>query len=265
VSARETAALEVPADCVDLARRLTEVSRPILKRYYRKALDIIDKADESPVTRADRECEAALRETIAAAFPDHGIIGEEFGAERADAEHVWVLDPLDGTRSFITGRPLFGTLIALTRGGKPILGVSDMPILSDFFLGVAGQASTLNGEPIEARSCASLADAYFSTISPQVFDAASFPRFEALRGKAKSTTYGGDCYQYGMVATGFIDLVVERGIGIYDYLALVPVIEGAGGFITDWRGQALTMESKGEVIAAGDRRILDQAIATLGA
>jgi inositol-phosphate phosphatase / L-galactose 1-phosphate phosphatase / histidinol-phosphatase len=261
VNAREA----VPAAFVDLARRLTEVSRPILRRYYRQKLDIIDKADESPVTKADRECEAALRETIIAAFPDHGIIGEEFGAERADAEYVWVLDPLDGTRSFITGRPLFGTLIALTRGGKPILGVIDMPILSDLWLGVAGQPSTLNGETIKTRPCAALADAYLSTISPQVFDAATFPRFEALRGKAKSTSYGGDCYQYGMVATGFIDVVVERGLGIYDYLALVPVIEGAGGMITDWRGQALTMESQGDVVAAGDRRILDQAIATLGA
>ena len=261
MSAGET----VPQAYVDLARRLTEVSRPILRRYYRKSLDIIDKADESPVTKADRECEAALRETIVAAFPTHGIIGEEFGAERADAEYVWVLDPLDGTRSFITGRPLFGTLIALTKAGRPILGVIDMPILSDLFLGVAGQKSTLNGAAIRSRSCAGLGDAYLSTISPQVFDAATFPRFEALRGKAKSTSYGGDCYQYGMVATGFIDLVVERGLGIYDYLALVPVIEGAGGFITDWRGRALTMDSQGDVVAAGDRRILDQAVATLTA
>ena len=247
-----------------MARRLTEVSRPILQRYYRKKLDIIDKADESPVTKADRECEAALRERIKATFPDHGIIGEEFGAERADAELVWVLDPLDGTRSFITGRPMFGTLIALNHGGRPILGVIDMPILEDMWLGVAGEPSTLNGEPIKARACARLADAYLSTISPQVFDAASFPRFEALRGMVKSTTYGGDCYQYGMVATGFIDLVVERGLGIYDYLALVPVIEGAGGAITDWQGGALTMTSAGEVVAAGDRRLLDQAIAILG-
>jgi inositol-phosphate phosphatase/L-galactose 1-phosphate phosphatase/histidinol-phosphatase len=259
VSARET----VPAAFVDLARRLTEVSRPILRRYYRQKLDIIDKADESPVTKADRECEAALREKIVAAFPDHGIIGEEFGAERSDAEYVWVLDPLDGTRSFITGRPLFGTLIALTRGGRPVLGVIDMPILGDLFLGVAGQPSTLNGEIIKTRSCAAMGDAYFSTISPVMFRGEHTARFERLSGQAKSVTFGGDCYQYGMVAAGFIDLVVERGLGIYDFCALVPVIEGAGGFLTDWQGQPLTIQSKGEVIAAGDRRILDQAIATL--
>jgi inositol-phosphate phosphatase/L-galactose 1-phosphate phosphatase/histidinol-phosphatase len=248
-----------------VGRGLRHDSRPILKRYYRKKLDIIDKADESPVTKADRECEAALRETINAAFPSHGIIGEEFGAERADAELVWVLDPLDGTRSFITGRPLFGTLIALTRGGKPILGVIDMPILGDLFLGAAGQPSTLNGEVIKSRACAGLDEAYFSTISPVWFEGEHLAPFQRLTTAAKSTTFGGDCYQYAMVATGFIDLVVERGLGIYDYMALVPVIEGAGGVITDWQGQALTMQSEGAVIAAGDRRILDQTVATLAA
>ena len=159
----------VPGEFFDLARRLTEVSRPILRRYYRRKLDIIDKADESPVTKADRECEAAMRDAIGKAFPDHGIIGEEFGAERADAEHVWVLDPLDGTRAFITGRPLFGTLIALTRAQAPILGVIDMPILGDQWLGAKGAATTLNGEPVKSRPCASLADAYFSSALPQMF------------------------------------------------------------------------------------------------
>ncbi|HEY4163341.1 MAG TPA: histidinol-phosphatase [Dongiaceae bacterium] len=255
--------MSIRPEFVDLARRLTQVSRPILRRYYRQKLDIISKADESPVTQADKECESALRETIAATFPDHGIIGEEYGSERADAEYVWVLDPLDGTRSFVTGRPMFGTLIALNRGGKPVLGVIDMPILDDLWLGIAGQPSTLNGKPIKSRACAALAEAYLSTISPQAFDAATFPRFEKLRVQAKSTSYGGDCYQYGMVATGFIDLVVERGLGIYDYLALVPVIEGAGGVIADWQGKALTMASQGEVIAAGDRRMLDAAVHVL--
>ncbi|HVO03099.1 MAG TPA: histidinol-phosphatase [Candidatus Cybelea sp.] len=254
----------VAAEFVELARRLTEVSRPILRRYYRKKLDIIDKADESPVTKADRECESALRERIAKAFPGHGIIGEEFGAERADAELVWVLDPLDGTRSFVTGRPMFGTLIALTEGGRPILGLIDMPILDDLWLGARGQPTTLNGEPVKARACADLTAAYLSTISPKIFRADGWARFERLSAKAKSTTYGGDCYQYGMVAMGFLDLVVEEGLGIFDYLALVPVVEGAGGAISDWRGNPLTAASKGDVVAAGDRRLLDQAVAILG-
>jgi inositol-phosphate phosphatase/L-galactose 1-phosphate phosphatase/histidinol-phosphatase len=253
----------VQPEFIDLARRLTEVSRPILRSYYRRKLDIIDKADESPVTKADRECEAALRAAIVKAFPDHGIIGEEFGSERADADYVWVLDPLDGTRAFITGRPLFGTLIALTRRGAPILGVIDMPILGDLWLGATGMPSTLNGEPIKARPCAALGDAYLSSASPHMFR--DHPRpFEALQGRVKSTTFGGDCYQYGMVATGFIDLVVERGLGIYDYLALVPIIEGAGGAITDWQGKALTAKSADQVVAVGDRRLLDPALQILG-
>jgi inositol-phosphate phosphatase/L-galactose 1-phosphate phosphatase/histidinol-phosphatase len=253
----------VPGEFVDLARRLTEVSRPILRSYYRRKLDIVDKADESPVTKADRECETALRAAIAKAFPDHGIIGEEFGAERADAEHVWVLDPLDGTRAFITGRPLFGTLIALTRGGAPILGVIDMPILGDLWLGAKGMETVLNGQRVQARSCASLADAYFSSALPQMFR--DHQRIlDGLQNRVKSVTFGGDCYQYGMVATGFLDLVVERNLGIYDYLALVPIIEGAGGAITDWQGKALTAKSADQVVAAGDRRVLDQALAILG-
>jgi inositol-phosphate phosphatase/L-galactose 1-phosphate phosphatase/histidinol-phosphatase len=259
----ERVAASVPGEFVDLARRLTEVSRPILRSYYRRKLDIIDKADESPVTKADRECEAALRAAIAKAFPGHGIIGEEFGAERADAEHVWILDPLDGTRAFITGRPLFGTLIALTRGGAPILGVIDMPILGDLWLGAKGMETTLNGERVRARPCASLAEAYFSSALPQMFR--DHPRIlDALQSRVKSVTFGGDCYQYGMVATGFLDLVVERSLGIYDYLALVPIIEGAGGAITDWQGKALTAKSADQVVAAGDRRVLDQALALLG-
>jgi inositol-phosphate phosphatase/L-galactose 1-phosphate phosphatase/histidinol-phosphatase len=236
---------------------------PILRQYYRRKLDIIDKADESPVTKADRECEAAMRALIAKTFPDHGIFGEEFGAERADAEYVWVLDPLDGTRAFITGRPLFGTLIALTRRDRPILGVIDMPILGDQWLGVAGMPTTLNGEPVRSRPCAGLADAYFSTALPQMFR--DHPKiFDALQSGVKSATFGGDCYQYGMVATGFIDLVVERNLGIYDYLSLVPIIEGAGGAITDWQGNPLTAKSGDQVVAAGDRRVLDQALAILG-
>jgi inositol-phosphate phosphatase/L-galactose 1-phosphate phosphatase/histidinol-phosphatase len=174
-----------------------------------------------------------------------------------------VLDPLDGTRAFITGRPLFGTLIALTRGGAPILGVIDMPILGDLWLGAKGVPSTLNGEPVKARPCTALADAYFSSALPQMFrDHARL--LEALQSRVKSVTFGGDCYQYGMVATGFIDLVVERGLGIYDYLALVPIIEGAGGAITDWQGKALTAKSADQVVAAGDRRLLDQALQILG-
>lgn len=252
-----------PQAFLTVARGLIEISRPILRRYYRTKLDVISKGDESPVTQADRECEAAIRVAIAKAFPDHGIIGEEHGTERGDAEFVWVLDPLDGTRAFVTGRPTFGTLIALTQGGKPILGVIDMPILSDTWIGAVGHDTTLNGSPVKARPCADLKDAYFSTALPQMFHGANQARHDRIFNTVKSATYGGDCYQYGMVATGFIDLVVERTLGIYDFLSLVPILEGAGAHITDWQGQPLTTKSGDAVVAAGDRRILDQALAIL--
>lgn len=252
-----------PQEFLSVARGLIEISRPILRRYYRTKLDIISKGDESPVTQADRECEMALRLAITKAFPSHGIIGEEHGTERGDAEFVWVLDPLDGTRAFVTGRPTFGTLIALTQGGKPLLGVIDMPILGDTWVGARGHATTLNGDVVKARACSDLKDAYFSTALPQMFHGANQARHDKLASTAKSATYGGDCYQYGMVATGFLDLVVERTLAIYDYLSLVPILEGAGAFITDWRGQALTTKSGDNVVAAGDRRILDQALAIL--
>lgn len=255
--------MAVAAEFISVARGLTDISRPILRRYYRTRVDILDKSDESPVTQADRECEAALRSAIGGAFPGHGIIGEEFGPERADAEFVWVLDPLDGTRAFITGRPMFGTLIALTQGGKPILGLIDMPILGDTWFGAAGHATTLNGEAARPRACGDLLDAYFSCALPLMFAGPFRPTLDSLTGATKSQTFGGDCYQYGALASGFIDLVVERQLGLYDFLALVPVLEGAGAFIADWQGRALDMTSGDEVVAAGDRRILDQAIALL--
>jgi inositol-phosphate phosphatase/L-galactose 1-phosphate phosphatase/histidinol-phosphatase len=249
---------------IDLGNRLADTSQAILRGYYRRKVAILDKADESPVTQADRECESSLRKLISETFPTHGIIGEEFGTERGGADFVWVLDPLDGTRAFITGRPMFGTLIALLYQDKPIMGVIDMPILQDRWIGAKGQQTTLNGEACNVRGCTSLAAAYLSTVSPQAFpDAQAFGKFETVRHHVKSATYGGDCYQYGMVATGFLDIVVEANLGIYDFLSLVPVIEGAGGVITDWQGQALTRTSGDKVLACGDSRIHQEALPLL--
>lgn len=251
---------------VALANRLADASRPILRSYYRRKLDIDIKSDASPVTQADREAEAAIRKLIAARFPDHGIFGEEFGKERADAEYVWVLDPLDGTRAFVTGRPTFGTLIALIRNGQPLLGVIDMPVLGDRWVGAVGRPTTLNGEPVRARACPGLARAYLSASIPLMFDTAEKKaRFEAVSAQALSTTFGGDCYQYGMVATGFLDLVIECSLVEYDYLALTPILEGAGGRITDWRGNGLRLGSDDRVIASGDARVHAEALKILQA
>jgi inositol-phosphate phosphatase/L-galactose 1-phosphate phosphatase/histidinol-phosphatase len=254
----------VSEEFVDLANRLADASRPILRAYYRRKLSVDIKSDASPVTQADREAEAAIRALINAAFPEHGIFGEEYGQERADAEYVWVLDPLDGTRAFVTGRPTFGTLIALTRDGAPLLGLIDMPVLGDRWIGAVGRPTTLNGERVATRPCGGLSDAYLSASIPLMFDTPEKRRkFEAVQAKACSTTFGGDCYQYGMVATGFLDIVIECSLVEYDYLALVPVIEGAGGRITDWRGNALRMGAGDRVVAVGDARVLDEALAIL--
>ena len=258
--------VQIAQDFIDLANRLADASRPILRSYYRRKLDVDIKSDASPVTRADREAEAAIRELINATFPDHGIFGEEFGKEREDAEYVWVLDPLDGTRAFVTGRPTFGTLIALTRNGSPILGVIDMPILGDRWVGAIGRPTTLNGDKVEARPCIDVSHAYLSASIPLMFDTPEKKaRFEAVSAKARSTTFGGDCYQYGMVATGFLDLVIECSLVEYDYLCLSPILEGAGGRITDWRGNGLKMGSGDRVVATGDGRVHEEALAILAA
>jgi len=253
----------VPAAFAALANKLADSGGAILRQYFRKRIDVISKSDESPVTQADRECEAQMRTLIKEAYPDHGIAGEEYGIENRDAEYLWVLDPLDGTKAFVTGRPLFGILIALLHRGTPILGIIDMPILKDRWIGLVGQPTTLNGQPVAARACANLTDAYISSISPHIFDADSLARFERVRKQAKLTTYGGDCYQYAMVATGFLDLVIEDSLVYYDYLALQPILEGAGGIITDWHGKKLTMDSGPRIIAAGDKAAHRMALALL--
>lgn len=255
---------QVPQALIDLANRLADASRPILRSYYRRKLDVDIKSDASPVTRADREAEAAIRALINDAFPEHGIFGEEFGKERESAEYVWVLDPLDGTRSFVTGRPTFGTLISLTRNGAPLLGVIDMPVLGDRWVGALGRPTTLNGEQVHVRACSGLSDAYLSASIPLMFDTPEKRRkFEAVQAKARSTTFGGDCYQYGMVVTGFLDIVVECSLAEYDYMALTPILEGAGGRITDWHGNGLRMGSGDRVIATGDGRVHEEALALL--
>jgi histidinol phosphatase-like enzyme (inositol monophosphatase family) len=199
------------------------------------------------------------------AYPDHGLIGEEFPAERADAEFVWVFDPIDGTKSFITGRPLFGTLIALCRAGRPILGVVDHPALNERWIGAAGHPTRNNGTVVKTRACPSLDRAALFASSPHLFeDGHGEAGFTRVRRGAKLVQYGSDCYHYGLVASGHGDLAIEARMAIYDYLAAVPVVEGAGGRVTDWQGQPLTLASGDRVVAAGDPALHQQALALLG-
>jgi len=248
---------------LDIATRLADAAGAVSMRYFRRHGAVDDKADESPVTIADREAEAAMRAILADTVPDHGILGEEHGRERLDAEYVWVLDPIDGTKSFVTGKPLFGNLIGLVRGGRPILGVVNMPALGDRWVGCAGRPTTFNGAAVKARACADIANAWLCATSPFMSGAAETAAFERVRQRAKHAVFGGDCYVYGLVANGSVDLVVESGLKPYDFCALVPVIEGAGGLFTDWKGRPLRIDSDGRVAAAGDRRILDAALALI--
>ena len=254
---------KVSPDLIDLATRAGNLSRPLLRRYYRASLDVVRKGDESPVTRADREAEAAMRQLLGREVPEHGIIGEEHGNERTDADYVWVLDPLDGTRAFVAGKPTFGTLIALAYKGEPMLGVIDMPILDERWVGALGHATTFNGKPAKTRDCASLGQAWINTTSPEMFKGAREAAFARVRAASAGCNYGGDCYGYGLVASGHIDLTIEAGMQTYDFMALVPVVQGAGGVITDWAGQPLGLKSDGSVLAAGDARVHAEAVALL--
>lgn len=251
------------ADLLPFAHRLADAAGEVIRPYFRAPGTIEQKPDRSPVTAADRAAERAMREMIGASFPDHGVLGEEFGVERPDAEFVWCLDPIDGTKAFITGRPLFGTLIALLEHGAPVLGVIDQCILRERWLGLEGAASTWNDRPIRTRACAGLADAVLSTTSPLLFDPAEKAAFQRVEAAVHLPVYGGDCYAYGLLAMGFADLVIEAGLDPYDFAALVPVIEGAGGVVTDWQGRALARGSDGRVIAAGDRRVHEEALRLL--
>lgn len=255
----------VPDAYLEFAHRLADASGTVIRRYFRTPVQVDDKPDQTPVTIADREAEAAMRRMIAAEFPEHGIVGEEEAPVRRDAEWVWTLDPVDGTKAFISGKPLFGTLIGLCQGGTPRLGIIDQPVLRERWLGIAGRPSTLNGVRIATRACPELRLASLNTTSPDMFMGEDAARFARLTRAVKLAMYGGDCYAYALLASGFIDLVAEAGLKVFDYCALVPVIEGAGGVITDWQGGRLGLGSGGHAIAAGDRAAHAAALKALAA
>ncbi len=209
------------------------------------------KPDGSPVTSVDLAVEQVLRERIDAAYPQHGALGEEFGSRDLDAEWVWVVDPIDGTRQFAAGLPNYGILIALCHRGRPVIGLICQPLLGDVYLGLAGQGAWLNGTPIRARTTARLADAIACLSDPDAFDQATVAGFEALRRGSQWNVYDGGCLGFGALAAGRLDIsLCGPTLDCFDICALVPVVEGAGGLITDWRGNPLTLDAKGEIVAA---------------
>lgn len=251
-------------DLIALAHRLADASGPVIRSYFRQKIPVDNKADASPVTAADREAEQAIRAILADARPEDGIIGEEFGDTGTDAEFVWVIDPIDGTKSFITGRPIFGTLIALVRNGTPVLGVIDQPVNGERWVGAHGHPAQFNGGEIGVRECPALADAVAGTTAADLFANGERAHWEAIAARARHTVYGGDCYTYAQLAAGFVDIVFEAGLQTYDFCALAPVIEAAGGIVTDWRGNPLTLGSDGTVLACGDRRVHAEILALIG-
>lgn len=240
-----------------LAEHLADLSRTLLRAHWHSAMPggqpFDDKADASPVTELDRRIELELRETLVRETPAFGVVGEEFPAHEADAEYVWVLDPIDGTKAFIAGLPVFGTLIALCRNGRPILGVVDLPISGLRWVGVEGEATRLNGHPVTTRPCAELAQALLASSNPESPPDHHLDALARLRRATRWRLYGGACSAYANLACGRLDLVVDSGgMTPVDYCALVPVIEGAGGVISDWHGAPLGLHSGDTVVAAGD-------------
>jgi histidinol phosphatase-like enzyme (inositol monophosphatase family) len=223
---------------IALAERLAEASGAIIMRYFRSGVAVDDKADGSPVTIADREAEAAMRALILEAFPDHGIIGEEHGITQPDAEYRWTLDPIDGTKNFVAGSFLFGTLIGLFQGDQPILGVINHPVTGHRLIGAAGEAR-LNGQKVGVRPCHRIEDAVLLTSDH--WDAArhqnqNMDAYAALTRRAKLYRTWGDCHGYFLLATGFADIMLDPVMNIWDIAPLIPIVEGAGGRITDWHG-----------------------------
>ncbi|MCZ6772749.1 MAG: inositol monophosphatase family protein [Proteobacteria bacterium] len=248
---------------LSFAETLADASRAIVREAVRKPFDLEIKSDGSPVTDVDKAVEDAIRRLISERFPDHGVLGEERQATAPDAEFKWIIDPIDGTLPFLAGIPVFGTLIALVRGEVPVLGVIDMPMTSERWIGCEGQSTTRNGDPVRSRSCDNLSRALMSTSNPNFYDDEDMPALERLNVITRWCVYGGSCMAYAQIASGRIDLGIDVNFDIYDYMALVPVIRGAGGVVTDWDGAKLTIHSGNRFVAAGDRRVHEQALEIL--
>ncbi|HWL06380.1 MAG TPA: histidinol-phosphatase [Xanthobacteraceae bacterium] len=237
---------------------LASASGDTILPFFRTSLAVENKnaGDFDPVTAADRASENAMRALIRRTFPDHGIIGEEYGNERSDAEYVWVLDPIDGTKSFVGGMPAWGTLIGLLRFGEPVFGMMHQPFTRERFTG-DGAAAHYRGpageRDMRVRTCHSLSDAALYTTSPRLMQADERAAFATVEDAVRLSRYGGDCYAYCMLAAGHIDLVIETGLKPYDIMALIPIIAGAGGIITDWDNRPA--QNGGRIVAAGDARV----------
>ena len=246
---------------------LPTISRKVMNQYFRKAVTVESKADDSPVTIADKTAEAALHEAISEAFPDHAIVGEEQGGIIGDGL-TWFIDPIDGTRSFITGRPLFGTLVGIADAGIPVSGLIDMPALNETYRTGNGQSICVTASgtsQIKSRDCMTLAHAHIATTSPDAFTASGWKAFSAVKDRCASSVYGGDCYNYALLAAGHLDIVIEHQLAAYDMMALVPILQGAGAHVTNWNGEPVTVNSDGSLLVCATRTLHKEALGALRA
>jgi inositol-phosphate phosphatase / L-galactose 1-phosphate phosphatase / histidinol-phosphatase len=250
------------ARALALAGQLADVARAICRQHFRTALAVERKRDGSPVTIADRAIETEMRRMIRAAFPSHAIRGEEFAAE-GNGEFAWVLDPIDGTKSFVTGYPLFGSLIALLHHDRPVLGVLEAPALAERWVGCEDRPTVFNDRPVMTRACRAIEQAVIYTTTADTFSPEERRRFDALSERAALRRFGGDCYLYGMLAAGYCDLVIEVQLKPHDFMAAVPIVTGAGGRISDWRGEPLRSVTDGRIVAAATPELWRQAVAEL--
>jgi inositol-phosphate phosphatase/L-galactose 1-phosphate phosphatase/histidinol-phosphatase len=244
----------------EFANTLADIASEITKKYFRKNFGEENKSNDTPVTIADREIENAIRNAIIKKFPDHGIVGEEYGSINNDADYKWIIDPIDGTLSFVIGRPIFGNLIALSYKGKPELGIINQPITDERWIGIKNGESKLNNKIIKTRKCNNIEDAILCSTSPAFFKGKDLEVFKLITAKTKyqnqqGVIYGGDCYLFGLLAMGSIDIIIESGLSNYDFMALIPIVEAAGGIITDWKGNSLNLNSDGWVLACGDKKM----------
>jgi inositol-phosphate phosphatase / L-galactose 1-phosphate phosphatase / histidinol-phosphatase len=254
----------IDKEWVTFAHTLADAAGEVARRYFRMPVTVEAKSDASPVTQADKEIETVIRSLIQAHFPDHGIFGEEHGRRNEQSLWQWVIDPIDGTRAFIAGYPLFTTLIALAKDGVPLLGLIDQPVLRERWTGVRGSRTQCNGKEVFARGIVSLDKAVVATTSaPYHFSGQEMAAFDWVKDQCAHVVQGGDAYGYAMLASGHIDVFIDSGFKPYDFCALKPVIEGAGGIITDWEGNPLTIESEGHIAAAATHELHKQVIAIL--
>lgn len=247
---------DCPAELVAFAHTLGDIATDLLRQYARGPVAVEIKGDGSPVTDVDRAVETALRGAIRQHFPSHGVIGEEFPAERADAEFVWIVDPLDGTKEFIQGLPLFGTLIALAHRGQIVLGLAEQPLTRDRWLGADGHGTSWNNVPARVRACASLDQAVLSTMGYDTFCAHRHDTLAPLRRRCRTIVTGDSFFVFGLLAGGRVDAIVSDGFALHDYAALDAIVRNAGGRMTDWAGRRLTLTSDKTVVATGDARLL---------